>query len=179
MEGSSTAEQRADIAQVAGSSPALPTTQVAPVLAPLFNAEREGHPGVTTSPHIVLAAPAIGRAEAQAAGATAFVDLPLEPMTSDVAMAILFEAGWPAEWVPDIMAIGECESHRYPGETGDSGNSLGWLQLWHGWFAAAGEDISRWWDPLVNARVGLYVRQVRGHYGGAGGWSCADRLGIR
>ena len=51
-------------------------------------------------------------------------------------------------------------------------------QLWRGWFHSAGFDGEAWSDPVVNARTALYVRLVRGRFGGRGGWSCADHLGI-
>lgn len=115
-------------------------------------------------------------------------DLPIDPITTPEATAILRAAGWPEPWIPDILTIAACESSGgkrdadgalfHPGEAGDGGNSLGWLQLWSGWWRAAGEDLERWFDPLVNARVGLYIRTVRGRFGGNGGWSCADRFGI-
>ena len=151
----------------------------------------DNHPGETIAIETIVTLAAVERSELHAAG---FVDggrrdLPIPPITSGEARAVLIEAGWPEAWLTDILTIGACESSGglrdedgplfHPGETGDGGNSLGWLQLWSGWFPAAGEDVERWWDPLVNARVGLYVRQVRGHYGGPGGWSCADRFGIR
>lgn len=146
--------------------------------------------GETIAIETIVTVGAVERSELHAAG---FVpggraDLPLPPITTPEARAILGAAGWPEEWIADILVIGACESSGgrsdaagalfHPGETGDGGNSLGWLQLWSGWFRASGEDVDRWWDPLVNARVGLYVRQVRGHFGGPGGWSCADRNGI-
>lgn len=153
-------------------------------------ADADNHPGETIAIETIVTVGAVERSELHAAG---FVpggraDLPLPPITTPEARAILGAAGWPEEWIADILVIGACESSGgrsdaagalfHPGETGDGGNSLGWLQLWSGWFRASGEDVDRWWDPLVNARVGLYVRQVRGHFGGPGGWSCADRNGI-
>ena len=92
--------------------------------------------------------------------------------------AILTEAGWPAEWHDDALAIAWCESHWSPYAVGDGGNSLGAWQLWRGWFGPAGYSVDQAFDPLTNARVALYVRQVRGRFGGAGGWSCAERMGI-
>ena len=88
--------------------------------------------------------------------------------------ALLAEAGAPAEWVPDMLTIAWCESHYSPGAVGDSGNSLGLFQLWSGW-ARPGEDL---FDPLTNARVAVRVREIRGRFGGGGGWSCADLNGI-
>lgn len=92
--------------------------------------------------------------------------------------AVLTVAGWPAEWHDDALAIAWCESHWSPYAVGDGGNSLGAWQLWRGWFGPAGYSVDQAFDPLTNARVALYVRQVRGRFGGAGGWSCAERLGI-
>lgn len=83
-------------------------------------------------------------------------------------------AGVPGEWRADLAAIAACESRLRPGAVGDGGNSLGLHQLWTGWFAV-GEDPM---DPVTNARVALRVREVRGRFGGGGGWTCADLLGI-
>lgn len=90
------------------------------------------------------------------------------------AEAWLAAADVPPSLRPAFAAIGACESHHNPAAVGDSGNSLGWLQLWRGWFRP-GEDP---YDPVVNAAVGLRVYQARGRFGGAGGWTCADILGI-
>lgn len=38
-------------------------------------------------------------------------------------------------------------------------------------WARAGEDLM---DPVTNARVAVRVRELRGRFGGAGGWTCAD-----
>lgn len=84
-------------------------------------------------------------------------------------VAFLREAGAPEAWIPDLVTISWCESHHSPYAVGDSGNSLGQYQLWSGWFRA-GEDP---FDPLTNARVAVRVRETRGRFGGAGGWSCA------
>lgn len=92
--------------------------------------------------------------------------------------AVLTEAGWPVEWHDDALAVAWCESKWTPYAVGDGGNSLGLMQLWRGWFEPAGYSVGQAFDPLVNARVALYVRQVRGRFGGAGGWSCAERTGI-
>jgi len=88
--------------------------------------------------------------------------------------ALLAEAGAPAEWIAPMLTIAWCESKYSPGAVGDSGNSLGLYQLWSGWFYA-GEDP---YDPLTNARVAVRVREIRGRFGGGGGWSCATNNGI-
>jgi len=89
--------------------------------------------------------------------------------------AIYDEAGVPADWRAPLKAIAFCESKWMPGAVGDSGNSLGLHQLWRGW-AAPGEDLL---DPVTNTRVAVAVRAQRGRFGGAGGWTCADLLGVR
>lgn len=96
-------------------------------------------------------------------------------LTEEQAIDVLRAAGAPQEWIPDMLVIGWCESHYRPGAVGDSGNSLGWFQLWSGWFYA-GEDP---FDALTNARVAVRVRETRGRFGGAGGWSCAGLNGIQ
>ncbi len=92
-------------------------------------------------------------------------------------------AGAPEAWVDSLVAISLCESGHgggfaNPHAVGDQGASLGHAQLWRGWFAAAGEDVAAYADPIVNARVAVHVRAVRGRFGGGGGWTCADILGI-
>ena len=106
--------------------------------------------------------------------ATARVNAEGGQLTEAEMRALLAEAGAPAEWVPDMLTIAWCESKFSPLAKGDSGNSLGLWQLWSGWFRA-GEDP---FDALTNARVAVRVREIRGRFGGAGGWSCADLNGI-
>lgn len=77
----------------------------------------------------------------------------------------LAAADVPPSLRPAFAAIGACESHHNPAAVGDSGNSLGWLQInWRTWFPYAlsrglvsAEDKDRWDDPVVNARVGYSV----------------------
>lgn len=83
-------------------------------------------------------------------------------------------AGAPVEWREEMARISWCESKWSPGAVGDAGNSLGLHQMWAGW-ARDGEDLM---DPVVNARVAVRVRETRGRFGGAGGWTCADLEGI-
>lgn len=111
-------------------------------------------------------------------------------MWLDDVPALLRSVDAPEAWIGDITAIAKCESGRWDdvaerwyvrfGATGDQGASLGFLQNWatgptNGWW---GDDIANWRDPQTAARVGVSVRARRGHYGGPGGWSCADLLGI-
>jgi len=87
---------------------------------------------------------------------------------------IFAEANVPADWRAPLKDIAWCESRYRPGAIGDSGNSLGLLQLWRGWFSASDDPL----DPVTNVRVAVAVRAQRGRFGGAGGWSCADLLQI-
>ena len=97
-----------------------------------------------------------------------------ETLSADELRALLVEAGSPPEWVEPLVAIAFCESHGRPAAVGDAGASLGVWQLWVGW-ARDGEDLM---DPLTSARVALRIREIRGRFGGGGGWSCAGLLGI-
>lgn len=110
-------------------------------------------------------------------------------MTTDDLALVLDLAGVPEAWQDDFADIGFCESGHYDRDSGErrwdaaainqrGEDSRGWLQEWIGWFAAAGEDPAEWQDPVVAARVGVYIRATRGRYGGGGGWSCAGLLGI-
>lgn len=94
-------------------------------------------------------------------------------LTADELVAVLRLAGWPDSLIPEAMSVSWCESRWSPYAVGDGGNSLGLFQLWTGWFPAFHEDLSAWYDPLVNARVARYVYERRGRWGGGGGWSCA------
>lgn len=70
---------------------------------------------------------------------------------------VLRAAGWDGERLEEAARVAWCESRWSPSAVGDSGSSRGLLQLWSGWFDWAGEDLSRWADPVVNARVALRV----------------------
>lgn len=132
--------------------------------APISDSDPIHSLGTTTSPYL----PVVERATVRVAA--------FGGQLSEAEMrAVLAEAGAPAEWVAPLLAIAWCESRYSPYAVGDGGNSLGAWQLWRGWFRP-GEDP---FDVLTNARVALRVREMRGRFGGAGGWSCADRLGIR
>ena len=83
---------------------------------------------------------------------------------------------WPEHLKESAGLIVKCESTYNPQAVGDHGNSLGLFQLWKGWFSA--EELQYWYDPIVNSRVALRVYGLRGRFGGPGGWTCADKLGI-
>ncbi|GIW17456.1 MAG: hypothetical protein KatS3mg064_0613 [Tepidiforma sp.] len=95
-------------------------------------------------------------------------------LTAGELLELLAWTGWPVELWDEVAAIAWCESRWSPGAVGDGGRSVGLLQLWTGWF----EEGEEWHDAAVNLRVGLRVYRARGRFGGGGGWSCADRLGI-
>ncbi|GIW17275.1 MAG: hypothetical protein KatS3mg064_0432 [Tepidiforma sp.] len=95
-------------------------------------------------------------------------------------------AGWPDEpgWWPEMRRIILCETANLDREAFNpqdpNGGSFGLAQLngrYH--FERAGEDFRRWSDPVVNLRTALWLRTVRGRFGGEGGWAnCAALLGI-
>ena len=97
------------------------------------------------------------------------------PLTSDQMDALYAYVGVPSEWRAGLKAIAWCESQFRPYVTGDGGASLGLHQLWSGWFRE-GEDAM---DPVTNTWVAVRVREIRGRFGGAGGWTCATLLGVR
>ena len=96
------------------------------------------------------------------------------------------QAGWPNDpgWWPDMRKIILCETRSLDTmahNTSDpNGGSYGLAQLngsYH--FYNAGEDFALRFDPVVNLRTALWLRTVRGHYGGTGGWyNCAKLWGI-
>lgn len=75
-------------------------------------------------------------------------------------------------------AVAWCESRWNPGAVGDGGNSLGLFQLWTGWAAWYGVPVEALYDPVTNTAVARAVLDYRGRWGGKGGWTCADLLGI-
>lgn len=96
------------------------------------------------------------------------------------------EAGWPMEagWWPEMRLIVQCESGGLDtmayNPNDPNGGSYGLAQLngeYH--FVNAGEDFALRFDPVVNLRTALWLRTVRGRFGGTGGWyNCANRYGI-
>jgi len=96
------------------------------------------------------------------------------------------QAGWPNEpgWWPEMRKIILCETRSLDTmahNTSDPhGGSYGLAQLngsYH--FYNAGEDFALRFDPVVNLRTALWLRTVRGHFGGTGGWyNCAKLWGI-
>lgn len=99
-------------------------------------------------------------------------------LTPDDIRAVLRLAEAPADWVEPLTAIALCESHGRTGAIGDGGNSLGPWQLWYGWAAPMGYKADDLYDPVKAAQTAVYIRTVRGRFGGGGGWTCADLLGI-
>lgn len=116
----------------------------------------------------------------------AAADAPDRFLTLDQLDAAAAAAGWPmgAGWWPDMKKIIQCETHsldRFAHNVDDpNGGSYGLAQLngtQH--FINSGEDFNQWMDPVVNLRVALWLRTVRGHFGGSGGWMiCSERWGI-
>lgn len=133
------------------------------MVAALAALDARDHPGVTVSLESLVVAAATGRVRELGGSLT------------EAEMDALLEAtGWPVEWREEAKVIAWCESRYRPGAVGDGGNSLGIWQLWYGWARPAGYEPDQLYDPVVNSRVALYVRQTRGRFGGNGGWSCAE-----
>ncbi len=96
------------------------------------------------------------------------------------------QAGWPSEpgWWPDMRKIILCETRSLDtmahNVNDPAGGSYGLAQLngsYH--FINAGEDFAMRYDPVVNLRTALWLRTVRGHFGGTGGWAnCSALWGI-
>lgn len=79
------------------------------------------------------------------------------------------------EWIPQLEAIGYCESKHSPGAVGDSGASRGWMQIQRLWFDLAGEDWDQAFDPAVNLRVALRIIHYQLDRGQPpfSAWTCA------
>lgn len=92
--------------------------------------------------------------------------------------------GWPQGpgWWDDMKRIVYCESGRNTfahNRSDPNGGSYGLAQMnGRQHFDKSGENFDLRFDPIVNLRTALWLRTVRGHFGGGGGWSCADKLGI-
>lgn len=95
-------------------------------------------------------------------------------------------AGWDVTaepWHLMRRIISECEARSlniYTHNSSDpQGGSHGLAQL-NGsyWFERYGEDFNQRYDPVVNLRTARKLYEERGRFGGGGGWSCADHLGI-
>lgn len=101
-------------------------------------------------------------------------------------LEVLLEAHAP-QHADELVTIGICESGRFdyeanswyvrPDALGDNGRSLGWLQLWEGWPQGLGLDLDPM-DPEEAIRLAVAIRENRGAFGGPGGWTCADLMGI-
>lgn len=130
-------------------------------------------------------------APASVAGATLHLPAPIELVDSTPLYITLeqldvyaAEAGWSGEaWQLMRRIIVECECPSLNVKAHNSsdphGGSHGLAQL-NGsyWFERYGEDFSQRYDPVVNLRTARKLYEERGRFGGGGGWSCADRLGI-
>jgi hypothetical protein len=103
---------------------------------------------------------------------------PLRPPHEEAVADALLRAGAEPGWLAPFLVIVRCESGFNLSAIGDHGASLGIFQLWYGWFPKAGESRHEFRDLDVSARVAVYVRRVRGRFGGPGGWTCADMHGI-
>jgi len=124
--------------------------------------------------------------ESAAPAGADFAGLPgAQVLTLEQLDAAAFIAGWPMSpgWWPDMRLIVNCESGRnifaYNGSD-PNGGSYGLAQLngsQH--FDRAGENFEYRFDPIVNLRTALWLRTVRGHFGGEGGWkTCSELYGI-
>lgn len=169
-------------AMVVACRPADSPRDLDTALLPLPSPVVEALAPPMTAPHVVSVAPqppehVLPTLEAgvSAAGLSGGVqELRTWTLTPADRIILYARAGVPVEYIPILEAIGSCESSHSPGAVGDSGNSLGWYQIWTGWFRE-GEDP---YDPATNLAVALRIRETRGRWGGGGGWTCADRLGI-
>ena len=124
--------------------------------------EETFHPGETIEPTVVQAATA--RAASQGGS-----------LTEAEMVAVLTEAGWPAELHAAELAVAGGESRWSPYAVGEGGRARGVFQMqwsgagWRGWFIPAGEDEAMAHDPVVNARTAWWAYQRSGW----GPWSCA------
>lgn len=95
--------------------------------------------------------------------------------------AVLWAAGWPPELHEEALTIAWCESRWRAGAIGDNGAAYGLYQIhardtaWRSKAQALGDPL----DPVVNARLALHIYELRGRWGGRGGWGrCAAGAGL-
>jgi hypothetical protein len=150
-------------------------------------ADSDNHPGVTIEPTPSPVQAATVRAAAQGGS-----------LTEAEMVAVLTEAGWPAELHTAALAVSWCESRWSSHGAGDISNhpeqmgrplSRGLFQMgvsgyrwvngawtwWNGWFLYFGIDESMADDPVTNARTAWWAYQ-RSSWGP---WTCAAKLGLR
>lgn len=146
--------------------------------------------GVLLASAAVSAAMSVEPAPAPPDERAAIDSIPVGPspryLTPELLDAYGRMAGWPDEpgWWPEMRRIILCETASLDtmayNPADPNGGSYGLAQLngrYH--FDRAGEDFRRWSDPVVNLRTALWLRTVRGRFGGEGGWAnCAALLGI-
>jgi hypothetical protein len=129
-------------------------------------ADFDNHPGQTIEPTPTPSPVQAATVRAAAQGGS---------LTEAEMVAVLTEAGWPAELHAAALAVSWCESRWSPYAVGDGGRSLGLFQMqwsgagWRGWFVPAGEDEAMAHDPVVNARTAWWAYQRSGW----APWSCA------
>lgn len=94
-------------------------------------------------------------------------------------------AGWDQERWAQMRLIVYCETggtlNPYAHNSADpNSGSYGLAQLnGRGHFDRAGENFEQRFDPVVNLRTALWLRNAIGRFGGTGGWyHCANRYGI-
>lgn len=165
------------------SAPSAPDAGLSPLQSPVMVEGYDLSPLPATPTYFPAAlfptaipspTPTLAPAASTVEAATARVNAEGGQLTREEVTAVLRAAGAAEEWIAPMLTIAWCESKFSPLAKGDSGNSLGLFQLWRGWFRA-GEDP---FDALTNARVAVRVRDIRGRFGGGGGWSCATNNGI-
>ena len=153
-------------AEGAGTQPTFtpPPTEPAPAYFP-----------PTLYPTLGNSQTSLGNSQSLVEAATVRVASQGGQLTEAEMRALLAEAGWPAELIPQALAVSWCESKWSPGAIGDSGRSVGLFQVNAAtWFPYAGEDASQWADPLVNARVAwrTYQYDIGRGYESWRQWSC-------
>lgn len=131
-----------------------------------------------------LALPAIpGDLAGEALAPAAPLDLPdiapqplpaREQLSEAEVRGVLLAAGWREPELSQAVAVAWCESRWRPGAIGDSGRSLGLMQLWVGWFDWAGVPLALWSDPQQNAEVAhlVWARDLGRGGDGWRNWSC-------
>lgn len=141
-----------------------------------------GPPLVFEESPIVVEEPAVEAVElpkvsVSAAAVRPVIPLPPPPrpgtLSRDELVNVLRESGWPEELLDQADAVVVCESTRSTGAF-NPGGFMGLFQLSSLWFGYAGEDISLWHDPHVNARAALATYRYDISRGSApwSQWSC-------
>lgn len=84
-------------------------------------------------------------------------------LTEQQMVRVLQIAGWDSRYIPEALSVSHGESRWSPYAIGDSGTSYGLFQIksqslgWDGWWLYFGFDVSRYYEPVYNAKLAWLI----------------------